>query len=154
MQENCAATMQPEGTANLSFRKQPNPPIWQPLQPDPWREQWNPFHIGKTNCKIAGKVKDKIRLTSPNNTMFPTTLWQRACHHAHLQNATEITAALNWSITTIILQRANGHVNLKRLKEIADNNMGICLEILLTIPDQSVTMTTCDHRSAQRAAQT
>ena len=105
------------------------------------------FLVAKTDCKLANQVKQRIRQQASTKTTFiAIKLQPESREHAIMRILKMPLKSLPQSILTLTdrIHRAVGHVNLTRLKEIADKNLGTGLEFLRTIPDPTDTMTTCD----------
>jgi len=105
------------------------------------------FLVAKTDCKIADQVKQRVRQQASTKTTFiAIKLQQESREHAIMRIPKMPLKSLPQSIMTLTdrIHRAVGHVNLTRLKEIADKNLGTGLEFLRAIPDPTDTMTTCD----------
>ena len=105
------------------------------------------FLVATTDCQIAEAVKQKIRKrTSTTKSFIAVELQEETREHAIMRIPKMPLKSLPQSISTLTdrIHRAVGHVNLTRLKEIADKNMGTGLEFLRTIPDPTDALTTCD----------
>ena len=105
------------------------------------------FLIAITDCKLAEQVKEKIQQTASKKKTFITTkLQSESREHALMRIPKMPLKCLPQSIQQLVerTHRAAGHVNLTRLKEIADKNLATGLEFLRTIPDPTDALITCD----------